>query len=277
MEIGKINKLKVSKIIKNGYYLIDNDSIEAFLPNTYITDDLIVDDEIEVFIYKDSEDHLIATISKPLIQLHEFAFLKVKEINQQGAFLDWGIPKKDLRVPYNEQAGMMEEENWYLVFMFKDEETNRLIGSNKINKFIFFDVTDINSGDEVDLLLYKMTDLGMNVIVNNKYKGLIFSSDIHKNIHAGDKMKGYVKQVREDGKIDILLEPIGYKSSIDSNSNIILTALKENDGFLDLTDKSSPEDIKYALGLSKKAFKKGLGNLYKQKVIELYNDGIKLL
>ena len=180
-------------------------------------------------------------------------------------------------VPFAEQTGRLEEENWYLFFLLIDDKTGRLILSRRINDFVFFEEIDVKEGDEVDLLVYNQTDLGINCIVNNMYKGLIFKSDIHKNINPGDKIKGFVKQVREDGKIDVVLEPLGYKKSIDKNSQIILDALQENDGFLELTDKSSPEDIKFILGLSKKAFKRSLGNLYKQKMVELFKDGVKLV
>lgn len=276
MEIGEINKLTVARTTDNGSYLEDNEGNEVLLPNAYVTDDLNIEDEIEVFIYKDSEDRIVATTLKPYVQLEQFAFLQVKEVNQYGAFLDWGLPK-DLMVPFAKQNKKMEEGKSYLIFLLKDEQTDRLVGSAKVNEYVYFEDIDVKQGDEVDLLLYKSTDLGMNAIINNMYKGLIFTSDIHKNIKAGDKIKGYVKQVREDGKIDIQLEPIGYENSIDKNSNIILSAIKENNGFLELTDKSNPEDIKSKLCLSKKAFKKGLGNLYKQKLVELGEDGIKLL
>ena len=276
MEIGETNKLKVARATDFGYYLIDDADNEVLLPNAYVTDDLSISDDIEVFVYKDSEDRIVATTLKPYVQLEEFAFLQVKQVNKYGAFMSWGLPK-DLMVPFAEQTKKMEEGNRYLIFLVKDEQTDRLIGSGKVNKFVNFKDIDVKQGDEVDLLLYKMTELGMNAIVNNIYKGLIFTSNIHKNIQPGDRIKGYVKQVREDGKIDILLEPIGYENSIDKNSGIILSVLKENNGFLDLTDKSALEDIKHKLGLSKKAFKKGLGNLYKQKIVELNEDGIKLL
>ncbi|MCD4833961.1 MAG: GntR family transcriptional regulator [Bacteroidales bacterium] len=276
MEIGKINKLTAARSTDNGYYLTDNDGNEVLLPNAYVADDLKIGDEIEVFVYKDSEDRIVATTLKPYVQFEEFAYLKVKEVNDYGAFMDWGLPK-DLMVPFAEQTEKMKEGNWYLIFLLEDEQTERLIGSSKVNEFTFTTEIDVNTGDEVDLLLYNMTELGMNAIVNNMYKGLIFKSDIHKNIKPGDRIKGFVKQVREDGKIDIILEPAGYKNSIDENSDIILSALKENNGFLNLTDKSTPADIKRILGLSKKAFKNGLGNLYKQKIVELNEDGIKLL
>ncbi|MBU8893524.1 MAG: GntR family transcriptional regulator [Bacteroidales bacterium] len=276
MEIGKINKLKIVRATDNGLYLEDVENNEVLLPNAYVTDDLKIDNDIEVFVYKDSEDRIVATTLKPYVQFEEFAYLKVKEVNDYGAFIDWGLPK-DLMVPFAEQNEKMEEGKWYLIFLLEDEQTERLIGSAKVKDFVFFKDIDVKEGDEVDLLLYDMTDLGMNAIVNNLYKGLIFKSDIHKAIKPGDRIKGYVKEVREDGKIDILLEQPGYKHSIDNNSEIILSALKDNNRFLNLTDKSTPEEIKQILGLSKKAFKKGLGNLYKQKLVELNNEGIKLL
>ncbi len=276
MEIGIINKLKVVRKTEYGYELQDEEKNEVFLSRSLVNEELNIDDDKEVFIYKDAKDRIVATTLKPNIQLGEFAYLKVREISKHGTFMDWGLPK-DLMIPYDEQKERMKEENWYIIYMLKDEKNNKLFGSNKISKYLVYNDIDVKQGDEVDLLLYKMNDLGMSAIVNNKYNGLIFTSDIHKNLNPGDKIKGYVKQVREDGKIDIVLEPIGYKKSIDKNSEIILTALKQNEGFLELTDKSTPDDIKHQLGLSKKAFKRSLGNLYKQKIIDIYNDGIKLL
>ncbi len=276
MEIGIINKLKVVRKTEYGYELQDEEKNEVFLSRTLVNEELNIDDDKEVFIYKDAKDRIVATTLKPNIQLGEFAYLKVREISKHGTFMDWGLPK-DLMIPYDEQKERMKEENWYIIYMLKDEKNNKLFGSNKISKYLVYNDIGIKQGDEVDLLLYKMNDIGMSAIVNNKYNGLIFTSDIHKNLNPGDKIKGYVKQVREDGKIDIVLEPIGYKKSIDKNSEIILTALKQNEGFLELTDKSTPDDIKHQLGLSKKAFKRSLGNLYKQKIIDIYNDGIKLL
>lgn len=276
MEIGKVNRLKVARDTDFGFYLVDEDRNEVLLPNAYVSDDLKINDEIEVFIYKDSEDRIVATTLKPYAELNKFAFLEAKEVNKFGAFMDWGLPK-DLMVPYAEQNEQLHEGEWYLIYLQRDEKTDRLFGSNKINRFVKFKDIDVKPGDEVDLLLYRISDLGMSVIVNNSYKGLIFRSDIHKNIQPGDRIKGFVKKLRPDGKIDISLEPIGYEKSIDKNANIILTALKEDRGFLNLTDKSAPEEIKHILGLSKKAFKKGLGFLYKQKIVEIKEDGIKLL
>ena len=276
MEIGRIEKLKADRATDFGFYLIDEDENEVLLPNAYVSDDLKVGDEIEVFIYKDSEDRIVATTLKPYVQLEEFAYLQVKEVNDYGAFLDWGLPK-DLFVPFAEQKEKMKEGEWYLVFVVMDDHSERLLASSMLNKYVYYDDIDISQGDEVDLLLYELSDLGMNAIVDNMYKGLIFKSDIHKNIKPGDRIKGYVKQVRSDGKIDIQLEPLGYKNSIDPNSKIIIDALNENNGFLDVTDKSAPDIIKFKLGLSKKAFKKALGHLYKQKLVSISDDGIKLL
>jgi len=276
MEIGLINKLKVNRVADMGFYLIDDANNEAFLPNNLVTDKVSTGDELNVFVYTDLDNRTVATTSKPTILLDHFAFLKVTQTKKGDVFMDWGMPD-DLLVPFEEQSQKMLVENWYLIFLLKDEETGKLIGSNKVNDFVFFDDIDLNKGDQVDLLLYKTTDLGMNAIVNNLYKGLIFASDIHKNINVGERIKGYVKEVREDGNIDILLEPLGYKESIDKNSRVILDALSESDGFLELTDKSAPEDVKFILGLSKKAFKRSLGNLYKQKLVEIYEDGIKLV
>lgn len=275
MEIGRINKLTAARSTDNGFYLTDNEGNEVLLPNAYVSNDLSIGDEIEVFIYKDSEDRIVATTLKPYIQFEEFAYLQVKEVNDYGAFMDWGLPK-DLLVPFAEQTVRMEKGKWYLIFLLEDQQTERLIGSNKIKDFVFFKDIDVKSGDEVDLLLYEKTELGMNAIVDNMYKGLIFASDIHKSIKPGDKIKGYVKQVREDGKIDLLLEPLGYKNSIDKFTEIILSAIKENNGILKLTDKSTAEEIKDKLGLSKKSFKKAIGKLYKQRLIELSDEGIRL-
>ncbi len=275
MEIGKINKLRIDRFSDHGCFLEDERTNDVLLPKAYVTEEMNLNDEIDVFIYKDSEDRIVATTLKPIIELETFAYLQVKEVNKIGAFVDWGLPK-DLLVPYAEQTVKMKQGEWYLIFLLKDDQTERLIGSNNEREFTYTDEIDVKEGDEVDLLLYNMTELGMNVIVNNLYRGLIFKSDIHQNIKAGDRIKGYIKKVRDDGKLDIVLERQGYKNSIDKNSEIILSAIKEHDGFLKLTDKSNPEEIKIILGLSKKAFKKSIGSLYKQKLIEIKENGIKL-
>ncbi|MCF8369284.1 MAG: GntR family transcriptional regulator [Bacteroidales bacterium] len=274
MILGKINTLVVTRSKDMGYYLNDSEGNEVLLPNAYLTDEIKIDDEIEVFVYKDSEDRIVATTLKPFLQLEEFAFLRVKDVNRFGAFMDWGLPK-DLMVPFAEQAQKMLPGKSYVVYLKKDELSDRLVGTAKFLKYLQHENLDVKEGDEVDLLLYGMADLGMNAVVNNKYRGLIFQSDIHKKIYVGDRIKAYVKQVRDDGKIDLKLEPAGYDSSIGLITRTILEALERNDGSLSLTDKSDSKDIKDQLGLSKKAFKKGVGTLYKQKLIELGPDGIR--
>ena len=276
MEIGLINKLKVDSVTDTGYYLVDDDNNKILLPNTSLTKDYNLGDELSAFVYKDLDDRTMATTVEPSILLDHFAFLKVAEIRKGDVFMDWGMPD-NLLVPSEEQPHKMLVDKWYLIFLLKQEETGKLIGSNNVDDFVFFDDIDLKTGDEVDLLLYRTTDLGMNAIVNNLHKGLIFKSNIHKNINPGDRLKGYVKEVREDGNIDLLLEPLGFKKSIDKSSEIVLQALSNSDGFLELTDKSAPEDIKFVLGLSKKAFKRSLGNLYRQKLVEIHKNGIKLV
>ncbi len=201
--------------------------------------------------------------------------LEVKQVNNAGAFADWGLVKQ-LMIPYSEQMAKMEEGKSYVVYLHLDEKTDRLIGSARIHDFLFFEDIDVNEGDEVDLLFYKRGELGMNAIVNGMFQGLVFNSDMHKQIEIGQKTKGYVKKVREDGRIDLLLEPMGYRNVIDHTSQLVLEYIKNNGGSINLTDKSSPESIKDQLGLSKKAFKKALGNLYKQKLVKLQKDQTSL-
>ena len=248
MENGKMNRLKIAKVDERGYQLIDDKGEDIFLPSEKSGGPYVVGDEIEVFIYKDGP--LMVTEKRPYVQLEEFGFLKVKHVDEKGAYVDWGL-EKELLVPFDEQINEMSAGNSYLIFVFEDEET----------------------GD----LLYRESELGMNVIVNNLFKGLIFTSDLHKKVYPGQKTKGFVKQVREDGKIDVTLEPLGYRKSVVSNTQVIINALKANDNFLPLNDKSDPYEVKRVLGLSKKAFKRAAGHLYKQKLIEIRQDGLHLI
>jgi len=274
MENGKVNKLKVARVADQGYYLIDDKGEEVLLPAEKIERSLKEGEEIEVFIYK--EKSLIISSKLPYVQMEQFENLKVTQVNELGALVDWGL-ENDLLVPFDEQISEMKEGQSYVVFVFEDEETGVLRGSQRVDEFVFFDEVDVKRGDEVDLLLHRESDLGINVIVNNLYKGLIFKSDLHKKVKMGDRTKGYVKQVREDGKIDILLEPLGYKESVVSNTQAVLNVLKAHENFIPLTDKSDPNDVKRILGLSKKAFKRAVGHLYKQKLIEIRQDGIYLV
>lgn len=276
MELGLINKLKVSRQTENGLYLVDTEENEVLLPNAYVTEEMKEGSEVEVFIYTDSEDRIIATTLRPKLLLEQFALLEVKAVSQYGVFMDWGLPK-DLMIPYAEQVRDMHEGEKHVVFLTLDEETDRLMGSCKINDFLYFEDVKLEPEQEVDLMLFEVTDKGVYCIVDNLYRGLIFHSDIHKPLKVGDEIKGFVKQVREDGKVDIVLDPIGYKASIDPHSQLILDQLKENEGSLPFNDKSDPEDINTTFGISKKAFKRAIGNLYKQKMIAISEKGITLI
>lgn len=276
MELGLINKLKVSRQTENGLYLVDTEENEVLLPNAYVTEEMKEGSEVEVFIYTDSEDRIIATTLRPKLLLEQFALLEVKAVSQYGVFMDWGLPK-DLMVPYAEQVRDMHEGEKHVVFLTLDEETDRLMGSCKINDFLYFEDVKLEPEQEVDLMLFEVTDKGVYCIVDNLYRGLIFHSDIHKPLKVGDEIKGFVKQVREDGKVDVVLDPIGYKASVDPHSQLILDQLKDNEGSLPFNDKSDPEDINTAFGISKKAFKRAIGNLYKQKMIAISEKGITLI
>ncbi len=274
MENGKMNRLKVAKVDDRGYQLANDQEEDLFLPFDKANGSYQAGDQIEVFIYKDGSQRI--TARKPYVQLEEFGFLKVTRVDQAGAYVDWGL-ESELLVPLDEQVHEMSVGNSYLIFVFEDEETGDFIGTQRIDEFVFFDEIDLKKGDEVDLLLYRESELGMNAIVNNLFKGLIFRSDLHKKVYPGQKIKGFVKQVRDDGKIDLMLEPLGYRKSVVSNTQVILDALKANDNFLPLNDKSDPYEVKRVLGLSKKAFKRAAGHLYKQKLIEIRQDGLHLV
>ena len=197
-------------------------------------------------------------------------------MTEAGAYVDWGLDK-DLFVPKEEQMDEMKEGELYLIFLFEDEETGVIRGSQRVEDFVFHEEINIERGDEVSLLLYRESELGINAVINNMFQGLIFKSDIHKDVRVGEQVTGYVKNVREDGKIDLLLEPLGYKKSVEPNTDILIKAIKEAGDYLALTDKSDPAEIKKTLGLSKKAFKRAVGHLYKNKLIEIRQDGLYLV
>jgi predicted RNA-binding protein (virulence factor B family) len=275
IKIGKQQKLKVMRFAEQGLYLVDDENDEVLLPNRYITDNMPVYAEVDVFIYKDSEDRLVATTESPKIKLNDFAILKVNDTAPFGAFLDWGL-QKDLLVPNNQQAQEMQVGKSYLVYMYIDDETDRLVASSKVNQFLNNDELTVNEGDEVDLIIANQSSLGTNTIINKQHKGLLYHNEVFTKIKQGDRLKGYIKKIREDHKIDVSLQKQGY-INIEPNSALILEKLKENTGFLDLNDKSDPEQIKSQLGISKKTFKKAIGALYKQKLIKFDDGGVRLV
>jgi hypothetical protein len=276
IEIGKTNKLKILKEAGIGLYLGDGSGEEVLLPNKYCPDKYKIEDDIEVFVYRDHEERKIATNLTPRIKLHEFALLQVTAVTEFGAFMDWGL-EKELFVPFNEQRHKMKEGRWYIVYLDLDTRTDRLYAASRIEKYLQNKELTVTEKEKVELLVMQKTDLGLTVIVNNRHTGLIFNNEIFKKINIGDKLNGFVKKIREDNKIDISLQPIGYKESIDTNREFIYHALVKNNGFLAVTDKTSPDEIYAMFGISKKAFKKTLGALLKQKKIKILPTGIQLI
>jgi uncharacterized protein len=275
MEIGQYHTLTILRHTSVGLYLGDEEGEDVLLPNKYCPDDFTIGDTLRVFVYRDFADRKVATNLTPKIFLNEYALLKVTSVNEIGAFLDWGL-EKDLLVPFREQRKKMEEGRWYIVYLDIDSQTDRLFASNKIDNFLQNSILTVEVDEEVDLLIYRKTDLGYSAIVNNIHDGLIFQSNIFKDLNIGERMKGYVKNIRPDNKLDISLQSIGYWNFNDPNCDAVLKALKTHNGFLPLTDNSSPEEVYKEFGISKKAFKKAVGALYKSKKISLTPDGIKL-
>lgn len=274
MKIGFYNKLIIDRLTKVGLFLTDGKK-DVLLPLKYIPKKYEIGDEINVFVYLDHEERPVATTIKPYITVGNFAYLSVNYINKFGAFLNWGL-EKDLFVPFKEQARPMEEKKRYLVYAYFDEKTNRIVASSRTSKFLDNENLEIQIGDEVDLIVSHITELGVNVIINNIHKGLIYKSDVYEELKTGQKIKGFIKTIREDNKIDVVLQKQGFEN-IASFSETILSELKANKGFLRLNDNSHPEDIKTVLKMSKKNFKKAIGNLYKDRIIEIKEDGIYLL
>lgn len=274
-EIGKVNTLDFIRETENGIYLDGGILGEILMPRKFVTPEVMNDGKAEVFIYSDSEDRLVATTEKPFAMVGEFAFLEVAEVTRFGAFLDWGLPKQ-LLVPFGEQKAKMTEGNSYLVYLYTDTSTNRIAASAKIEKFLDSAPPEYETGDEVQILIAEETDLGYRTIVDSRYKGMLYKNQLFSSLLPGDRMMAYVNKVREDGKIDLLAERPGYQK-IDEMAEGLLQLLKDNNGFLALSDKSSPDMIKQTVGMSKKNFKKVIGQLYKRRIVDFHSDGIRLL
>ncbi len=274
IEIGRSNELRILRNTSVGLYLGDESGEEVLLPNKYCPEKFELQDKIEVFVYHDHEERKVATKIRPKILLNEFELLQVTAVTNVGAFMDWGL-EKDLLVPFREQRHKMQEGKWYIVYLDVDRKTDRLYASNRIDDFLQNRVLTVERGEEVSLFVFQKTDLGFSVIVNNIHKGLLFRNEIFKELNIGDKIIGFVKNIREDNKLDISIQRIGYENFNDCNSELIFHKLVENEGFLPVTDKSSPEEIRRQFGISKKAFKKSIGALYKQRKITILPEGIK--
>jgi predicted RNA-binding protein (virulence factor B family) len=276
-EIGKYTTLKILRETEPGLYLGNDSEAEEviLLPHKYKPESYEIGDELKVFIYLDYEERPIATTLEPFVQLQSFGFLRCADVTKHGAFMDWGL-EKHLFVSFKEQARPMKVNNWYIVYLYLDEQTNRLAGSSKTNQFLQNDHITLESYDEVEILVTHLTDKGANVIINGQHKGLIYLEDIFEDLRTGDRLKAYIKKIRDDHKIDVVLQKQGYRR-IEPNAQYILDELKTAGGFLSINDKSSPEAIKELLGLSKKSFKKAIGSLYKDRLILLKDDGIELV
>jgi len=273
--IGKYNTLTIERVTSVGMFLSDVEGEEVLLPNQYLTDDMHVEDVIKVFVYLDSEDRPVATTETPKIIRNEFAVLQVKDVSEHGAFLDWGLIK-DLFVPFREQSVSMEIGDWHVVYLYLDQKSSRLIASTKIDRFLENERLTVKEGDEVDLIIYQKTDLGYNTIVNQYHKGLIYGNEVFKDLKIGDKLKGFVKKIRPENKLDISLNK-STTEQIEPAAQNILDELKNAGGFLNLSDGSSPEEIHKRLEISKKVFKKAIGGLYKNGTIRIAPEGIYLL
>lgn len=268
--VGELNTLKVNRVSEPGIYLISGDETEVLLPNAYVTKDMDIDSLLDVFIYTDSEDRLVATTLKPYVYLYEIASLEVVDNMKFGSFVDIGLPKHIL-VPKNRQKGTYEIGKRKVLQLQLDDKTNRLIASEKFQ--LLKEIKELEKNAEVEIILYSKTPLGYKVIINNSYEGMIYHTEIFENLKIGDKKRAYIKNLREDKKLDISLQKIGEK--VDSNK--VLEILKANGGVLNFTYKSDAEDIKNIFAMSKKAFKATLTKLIDEKKINLENDRICLI
>lgn len=274
VNIGRYNTLRVIKEVDFGVYLDGESEGEILMPVRYVPANCQVGDFVDVFLYLDSEDRPIATTEQPFAQVGEFAMLRVQSVNKIGTFLDWGI-MKDLLVPFREQKVTMTEGRSYLVYIYVDEETRRIVASAKLNKFLDKTLPDYEVGQEVDLVIESETDLGYKAIVNNRHWGILYENEVFEQLAKGLKVKGYIKKIRTDHKIDLSLHPLGYEK-VDPLSQMILDELKKMGGYIAVSDKSDAEEVYRVFGISKKSFKQAIGALYKKRLITISPDGIRL-
>ncbi|MCC5916141.1 MAG: GntR family transcriptional regulator [Cryomorphaceae bacterium] len=273
--LGKYNTLHADKFTKQGVYLTDGDGDEVLLPNAYLPKNIRPGDEIEVFVYLDSEERPIATTLRPTLTVGEIGVLELTSVVPYGAFFNIGLAKEILVPNALQYTPIREEDEAHVVYLMIDEASDRLVGTTYISKYLSNKDLDLQVGDEVDLMVYGKTELGWKVVVNKKHDGLIYHDEVFKPISNADELKGYVKKIRTGNKLDIALEKFGYRK-VEPGVETILDTLKGNDGFIPLNDKSDPEDIKRMLHMSKKVFKKAVGALYKQRKITLEEKGIRL-
>lgn len=275
MEIGKYNQLTIVKILDFGAYLDAGEGKEILLPTRYVPENAQPGDQLEVFIYHDNEGRLIATTLRPKAIVGEFKYMEVNAVNEMGAFLDWGI-MKELLVPFKEQKLPMREGRWYLVYVRLDHITGRIMASARIHKFLNNVPPKYEFNQQVDLLVVEENELGYRVIVDNLHWGMLYADQVFQRLEMGEELKGYVKEVREDDKIDVSLSPLGFRK-VEGIAGVILQSLQAQGGYIAVHDKSEPELIYSLFRCSKKAFKQAIGTLYKQQRIRIEPEGIRLV
>ena len=272
VKVGQYNRLRVNRKVEFGFYLEDG-AEGILLPKRFAPNQLNIDDEIEVFVYHDSDNRLIATTQKPKAVVGEIAKMKVVSVTKQGAFLDWGL-MKDLFVPASKQVAGMRLGGEYLVMLYIDEMTGRVAATEKVENLMSNDALTVKEMEAVDLLVYRTSELGYVMIINNKHIGILHGNEVFQQLEIGDKVKGFIKKIRPDNKIDLILGKPGY-TKVEDETAKVLRLLAENNGYLPYNDKSDPTDIYAFFGMSKKAFKMTTGNLYKQKNPNFHWDSIQ--
>jgi len=284
--LGDYNTLRITKEARRpnthsfgeeetfGVYLDGGDEGEILMPKKYVPEGARVGDNVRCFVYLDQDERLIATTENPIATVGQFAYLKCSWVNEYGAFLDWGV-MKDVFCPFREQKRRMEIGESYIVYIYIDEDSYRIAATAKVDRFMSDAMPPYRHNEEVDLLVWQKTDLGFKVIVDNQFQGLVYENQIFRYIHTGDRLKGYIAQVRPDGKLDVTLQPTGFRAT-DDFAETLLQYLKDNNGICPLGDKSDAEDIKRQFQVSKKTFKKAVGDLYKKRLITIEPTSIRL-
>lgn len=274
IELGRFNELEVVKQVDFGMYLDGGEEGELLLPARYVPEGCKVGDRLNVFLYLDMDERLVATTLTPLVQVGQFAYLEVAWVNQFGAFLNWGL-MKDLFVPFGEQKMKMQVGRKYMIHAHLDEESYRIVASAKVERYLSKEMPEYQPGEEVEILIWQKTDLGYKAIIEHQHSGLLYENEVFTTLEAGRKMRAFVKQVRDDGKIDLMLQKPGL-GKVDDFAKTLLEHIRENGGRISLNDKSPADEIYETFGVSKKTFKKGVGDLYKKRLISLQEDGITL-
>ncbi|MBP5502494.1 MAG: GntR family transcriptional regulator [Bacteroidales bacterium] len=275
IEIGYSNKMTILRECPNGLMLNGEDLGEILMPKRYVTPDMKIGREVEAFVYTDSEDRLVAITDMPIAHVGQFAWLECVQTSKVGAFLDWGL-EKDLLLPFSEQKDRPSVGRKCFVYIYLDQNTNRIVASQKLNKFLDPRDPKYYHGERVEIFIHQRTELGYKVIVDNAHWGMIYNSEMFRPVHSGEYTYGYVNKIREDNRIDVMLEKSSAKL-VDSSEEAILQKIKDNGGYLPYSDKSSPDDIMRVFGISKKVFKKAIGGLYKQHLIVIEDGGVRVV